>query len=632
QGKPGLAAKMLYELIYEPPTKIALLGPPLSDPFVSTATITPFFNLLQVGYIAKTSTVKEQSDYPSRFMINYIEDDLNALRIKMMDTFGWKKVATLAYNDDIFISQYDARIIFGAIRSSKAPKVFCEVYKQGLYGRRYVWILTGASMYENWVANIREEDLPCPREQLYAATDRMLTLNQKQLSLSSNETFSGWIPADYDTWMRNIVAQYPGLLLSRSHPFAYDAAWALAIGLNNSLQYLGNKELKDFDYNDSAIFNDIERGMSEVVFDGVSGPVSFKEGRREGISFIELNIGDDRTDVGQFLPGSEIQWFVRPESLFKGNTIPKDSFSYITRSVEYSKASLVVVLILSTIGFAVAIACLAFNVYYKNNKNIKMSSPRINNVIIAGAMLIYIAVILASVDYVGISQSYSEVYCMISVWIISIGFTMSFGALFSKTWRVHVLFRKDDIRRKSIKDTQLFGVVTGLVLIDIFILLPWNIIHPLKVKLIETKSEDTTKDVIMTETNSICDHELKIYWLAAQYVYKGLLLAFGAFIAWETRHISIPSINDSKYIGFCVYNVVVVCALYVPVHTFLSPEDVTLKYVLSSCIVVFATTLVLCILFIPKVNINVPITSSFGLFCLHFLFTSMPSINYSKFH
>lgn len=38
-------------------------------------------------------------------------------------------------------------------------------------------------------------------------------------------------------------------------------------------------------------------------------------------------------------------------------------------------------------------------------------------------------------------------------------------------------------------------------------------------------------------------------WLGALYVYKGLLLLVGVYMAWETRHVKIPALNDSQYIG-----------------------------------------------------------------------------------
>lgn len=58
--------------------------------------------------------------------------------------------------------------------------------------------------------------------------------------------------------------------LTRNHPWIYDAVWALALGLNNSLKYLNGSKLEDFDYTRSDIKQSILKGMDEVRFEGVS--------------------------------------------------------------------------------------------------------------------------------------------------------------------------------------------------------------------------------------------------------------------------------------------------------------------------------------------------------------------------
>jgi hypothetical protein len=49
QADPGLAAKRLFELVHEQPQKIAILGPPKSNPYQIVGQITPKFNLVQVN-------------------------------------------------------------------------------------------------------------------------------------------------------------------------------------------------------------------------------------------------------------------------------------------------------------------------------------------------------------------------------------------------------------------------------------------------------------------------------------------------------------------------------------------------------------------------------------------------------
>ena len=41
-----------------------------------------------------------------------------------------------------------------------------------------------------------------------------------------------------------------------------------------------------------------------------------------------------------------------------------------------------------------------------------------------------------------------EIWLQARSWVLSIGFTLSFGALFSKTWRVHAIFTNIKLNRK----------------------------------------------------------------------------------------------------------------------------------------------------------------------------------------
>ena len=40
-------------------------------------------------------------------------------------------------------------------------------------------------------------------------------------------------------------------------------------------------------------------------------------------------------------------------------------------------------------------------------------------------------------------------------------------------------------------------------------------------------------------------------------IFTALFLIFGIFFAWETRKVRIEALNDSKEIGICVYNVMI---------------------------------------------------------------------------
>ena len=64
---------------------------------------------------------------------------------------------------------------------------------------------------------------------------------------------------------------------------------------------------------------------------------------------------------------------------------------------------------------------------------------------------------------------------------------------------------------------------------------------------------------------------------------------------------NIPDLNDSQYIGMCVYNVTVLSILGV-VLLFALGQQVELQYALVSAFIIFGTSIVQLTIFIPKVR------------------------------
>lgn len=106
-------------------------------------------------------------------------------------------------------------------------------------------------------------------------------------------------------------------------------------------------------------------------------------------------------------------------------------------------------------------------------------------------------------------------------------------------------------------------------------------------------------------------------WLGVLYTFKGLLLVVGVYMAWETRHVKIPALNDSQYIGVSVYSVVITSGIVVVLANLIS-ERVTLAFITITALILISTTASLCLLFLPKMNdiwnkIPDPVIHSMGL-------------------
>lgn len=85
------------------------------------------------------------------------------------------------------------------------------------------------------------------------------------------------------------------------------------------------------------------------------------------------------------------------------------------------------------------------------------------------------------------------------------------------------------------------------------------------------------------------------------YGYKGLVLVFGLFLAYETRSIKVKQINDSRYVGMSIYNVVVLCLITCPVTMVIASQQ-DASYAFVALAIIFCCFLSMALIFVPKVS------------------------------
>lgn len=98
-----------------------------------------------------------------------------------------------------------------------------------------------------------------------------------------------------------------------------------------------------------------------------------------------------------------------------------------------------------------------------------MSSPHLNNLIIIGCMLTYTSVIFLGLDS-GLSSIAAFPYiCTARAWCLMAGFSLAFGAMFSKTWRVHSIFTDLKLNKKvwASCDSSMTPAVTEIILFEL---------------------------------------------------------------------------------------------------------------------------------------------------------------------
>ena len=75
----------------------------------------------------------------------------------------------------------------------------------------------------------------------------------------------------------------------------------------------------------------------------------------------------------------------------------------------------------------------------------------------------------------------------------------------------------------------------------------------------------------------------------------------GMFLAFETRKVKIRQLNDSKLIGMSVYGIVVL-SIALSVIGILLERYVNEFFAVMGIMIIFGSTSLLCLIFIPKVT------------------------------
>ena len=128
---------------------------------------------------------------------------------------------------------------------------------------------------------------------------------------------------------------------------------------------------------------------------------------------------------------------------------------------------------------------------------------------------------------------------------------------------------------------------------------------------------DKDRDLLFIPQLSKCDSQHLDKWMGVFYAYKGILVLFGVYMAWETRNVKIPVLNDSQYIGMNIYNVVLMSITVVVLSNLIS-DKATLAFAVMSALILLSTTGLLLLLFLPKIyaimkHNGSPIITTYGL-------------------
>ncbi|NXR23796.1 GABR1 protein, partial [Cinclus mexicanus] len=574
-----------------------------------------------LSYGSSSPALSNRQRFPTFFRTHPSATLHNPTRVQLFKKWGWTKIATIQQTTEVFTStlddldqrvkeagleitfrqsffsdpaapvrnlkRQDARIIVGLFYETEARKVFCEVYKEKLYGKKYVWFLIGWYA-DNWF-RIKDPAINCTEAEMAEAVEGHVTTEIVMLNPENTRSISNMTSQEFIEKLQKRLGKNPEETGGfQEAPLAYDAIWALALALNKTSQELVKKglRLEDFNYNNKNITDEIYRALNSSAFEGVSGHVVFDaSGSRMAWTLIEQLQGGVYKKIGYYDSTKDnLSWYNNDKWI--GGSPPADYTKVITTFRFLSQKLFISVSVLASLGIVLAVVCLAFNIYNGHVRYIQNSQPYLNNMTAVGCTLALAAVFPLGLDGYHIGPGLFPFVCQARLWLLGLGFSLAYGSMFTKIWWVHTVFTKKDDKKDKRKARNPRGEgkipgtkiprgkfpgnsrgihgLGGLLLGFEGLGFPlgsrcsfWDPIVLLGTWEFTKEEPKSDMDVSILPQLEHCSSTKMNTWLGIFYGFKGLLLLLGIFLAYETKSVSTEKINDHRAVGMAIYNVAV---------------------------------------------------------------------------
>uniref|UniRef100_A0A6B2LAW0 G-protein coupled receptors family 3 profile domain-containing protein n=1 Tax=Arcella intermedia TaxID=1963864 RepID=A0A6B2LAW0_9EUKA len=229
----------------------------------------------------------------------------------------------------------------------------------------------------------------------------------------------------------------------------------------------------------------------------------------------------------------------------------------------------------------VSITLMFFLYTHWDSKNVKAGQRIFLALMVIGTFFVYL-----TVPFWMLHQE--RVFCHLRYWFLSIGFTLLFGSLTLKTFRIKSIFVSSMALKsaKAYTDNQMLSLLGVLLFIDILICLIWSAASPASVVVIEI---DTFRQA---HNYYQCSYPpTAIVMLIIMLLYKTFMICFGLYLSvllWMYGFGNSMFVESRQTI-FSMYNVIICVVVGVALEVTLTTSDSRETLFVARSICIFLT-------------------------------------------
>ncbi|XP_058504303.1 gamma-aminobutyric acid type B receptor subunit 2-like [Solea solea] len=575
QCDPAKSLKALFDTMWEGPKYLLVFGGVCPSVTTIITHALPALNLVQVSFADTSPSLANRKWYRNLFSLMPSDRVVNQAAVKLLQRYQWARVgvvtqetprlsqmktdllrqllktdvhavSTQSLSNDVCSSlrrlkDHDVHIVIAHVEEDLVSELFCCVYRLNLFGPQYQWIVFDSGT-AGWRLGWRAS--ACELNSLAMAADGSIRLQITALANANTPGVSGRTPQNFlDSYLGQLVQE--GSEVSSLHAFAYDSVWVAATALGHVMEAVKRRQKYGIQRNVTVSGEEEEEEEEEeeqrmlldaikrTRFDGVTGEVRFRNGER--MSTIELIQFQDSSGVlvGLFSTVTE-QLHLHDHLLkFKGVTPATDHTLVRLQRLHVTVLLYCIVSSAAAVTVFITLLVLCFVIISGRLWLLGSSSRTQDVLLLLGLLLSSSSVVLSGLDGVSVSEWTFELLCSVRLWTLSVGHTVVFAVLLSKTWTLYFLHRVKQKQQQSCR------VLLWIFLLDAFVLTCWQILDPLRRVELQHRSQSDSADpgVLTQPFSEHCSSTNMELWLTAVCGYKGPLLGLGCFLAWNIRSV-----------------------------------------------------------------------------------------------
>ena len=260
----------------------------------------------------------------------------------------------------------------------------------------------------------------------------------------------------------------------------------------------------------------------------------------------------------------------------------------------------VVIAVFGLTGVAVLffIVILALLLMLRKAPAIRRGQPKFLHLMLTGAIVVVLPIFL-------LPGKPSELNCFAPIVLTVLGFTMLFGCLLLKSYRVYRVFANPSLRDVKLNDKAMMRRLGVLLLIDIVILLVWALVA-LPVPVLQNKD---VPGIGLVPIRACSFDETSGGFTFGIYIYKTILTLIMCYMGFKTRKVS-ADYSEAKYIFMSSHELLLGALIVLPLMNTIARDAPVVKYIVQSIGLLFVSIVCISLVLGTKVRLAIMKTTA----------------------